>query len=134
MTTFATIMDKLKKNPEYPIFIRMLNGDQNDSRDANMQYVHIHDALAHINDWKVDWVCALTDEERRVVRFNVEEFSAFLKSSMLKSSVRSGRVQCLGTNMYQMSGPRAWRYGPRPGPTSRPLVAGNKRPKTISKI
>jgi hypothetical protein len=64
MTTFATIMDKLKQNPMHPNYIRHVNGDTLDNRVENLQYVKLRDAFNHINDWKVDWVCDVTDEER----------------------------------------------------------------------
>ena len=64
MTTFATIMDKLKQNPMHPNYIRHVNGDTIDNRVENLEWVNIRDAFKHINDWKVDWVCYVTEEER----------------------------------------------------------------------
>ena len=64
MTTFTTIMDKLKQTELYPMFIRHKNGDILDNRAENLEHVHVREALAHINDWKVDWVSFITDEER----------------------------------------------------------------------
>ena len=64
MTTFATIMDKLKETEDYPLFIRHKNGNTTDNRVENLEQVHIRDAFAHINDWKVDWVCDITEDDR----------------------------------------------------------------------
>ena len=67
MTTFATIMDKLKQNPMYPNYIRHVNGDTLDNRPENLQFVHIRDAFSNINDWKVDWILDVTNEERCIL-------------------------------------------------------------------
>ena len=64
MTTFATIMDKLKATEGYPTFIRHKNGDILDNRAENLEAVLLRDAFTHINDWKVDWVCYVTELER----------------------------------------------------------------------
>jgi len=53
-------MDKLKAK----IFIRHKNGDTLDNRATNLKAVTIQDAFKHVNDWKVDWVCFVTNEER----------------------------------------------------------------------
>ena len=64
MTTFATIMDKLKATEWYPTFIRHKNGDTLDNRPENLQFVKLREAFNHMNDWKVDWICYITNEER----------------------------------------------------------------------
>jgi hypothetical protein len=67
MTTFATIMNKLRATDKYPMFIRHKNGDTLDNRIENLEYVHIREAFQHINDWKVDWICYITEEERTFI-------------------------------------------------------------------
>ena len=64
MFNFASIMDKLKATDWYPIFIRHTNGDTLDNRATNLELVDIKDAFKHILEWKVDWVCYVTAEER----------------------------------------------------------------------
>jgi len=66
MTTFASIIDKLKAAnsfPGYPNYIRHTNGDTLDNRPENLEIVHFRDALANIDNWKVDYVCEITEEE-----------------------------------------------------------------------
>lgn len=62
--TFASIMDKLKATDWYPTFIRHTNGDTQDNRATNLEPVYLREAFQHINDWKVDWVCYITADER----------------------------------------------------------------------
>jgi hypothetical protein len=51
-------------------FIRFLDGNTLNCAVANLVYVSLADAMAHVdgNDvWKVDWDMNLTEEQRRVV-------------------------------------------------------------------
>jgi hypothetical protein len=64
MTTFATIMEKLKQTPTHPNYIRHVNGNTLDNRAENLVWVKLRDAFKHILDWRVDWVCYVTEEER----------------------------------------------------------------------
>jgi hypothetical protein len=51
-------------------FIRFRDGNTNNVAVANLVYVSLADAMAHVdgNDaWKVDWDMNLTEEQRRVV-------------------------------------------------------------------
>jgi hypothetical protein len=63
MVTFHEVMKKLKAVPEYPIFIRHINGDTLDNRVENLCFVKLKDAFRNISTWKVDWVCYLDAEE-----------------------------------------------------------------------
>ena len=63
VTTFATIMEKLKDVSGYPMFIRHVNGNTLDNRVENLRWVELKDALRNVATWKVDWVCYVTDEE-----------------------------------------------------------------------
>ena len=67
MTTFSTIMEKLKATEWYPNFVRHLNGDTLDNRVENLEFVTLKDAFKHINSWKVDCVYYITPEEREFV-------------------------------------------------------------------
>jgi hypothetical protein len=48
-------------------FVRFLNGDTNDWRAANLQFVSLRDALLHFEEWTVDWDINLTEKEIAVV-------------------------------------------------------------------
>ena len=67
MTTFSNIMNKLKAVNEYPNFIRHINGDTLDNRIENLTWVTLREAFANL-DWKVDWVCYVTEEERDYIK------------------------------------------------------------------
>ena len=60
--TFSLIMSKLKMADGYPNFIRHKNGDTQDNRATNLCWVTLREAFRNL-DWKVDWVCYLTEEE-----------------------------------------------------------------------
>ena len=62
MTTFATIMDKLKASHLYPMFVRHKNGNTQDNRAVNLEFVELRAAFKNL-DWSVDWVRYLTEEE-----------------------------------------------------------------------
>ena len=68
MCTFSEIMEKLKAAPDYPNFIRHINGNTLDNRLENLCWVKLSEAFQNITNWKVDWVCYLTEEEVRFVK------------------------------------------------------------------
>ena len=68
MVTFSDVMKKLKAVPEYPNFIRHVNGDTLDNRVVNLCWVKLKDAFKNITTWKVDWVIYLTSEEIKFVK------------------------------------------------------------------
>ena len=68
MITFHSVMKKLKAVPEYPIFIRHINGNTLDNRASNLCYVKLRDAFRNMSTWKVDWVCFLDDAEVRFLQ------------------------------------------------------------------
>ena len=67
MTTFSEIVEKLKRIDGYPNFIRHINGNTTDNRVSNLTRVTLQDAFKHM-EWKVDWVCFLTEEEVKFVK------------------------------------------------------------------
>lgn len=45
-------------------FLRFLDGNVQNAAVTNMQYVTLGDAMAHVDDWVVDWDMDLTKAER----------------------------------------------------------------------
>lgn len=57
----------LRKWKQQGTFIRFINGNKQDCRLSNLQYVSLQDAMEHIHDWVVDWDMNLTHREKMVV-------------------------------------------------------------------
>ena len=68
LITFHSVMEKLKAVPEYPTFIRHINGNTLDNRADNLCYVALIDAFRNIMTWKVDWVCYVDADEVRFMK------------------------------------------------------------------
>ena len=58
---FAAIVQKLKAAA--PFFVRHLDGNCDNNAVTNLEIVSLEDAFRNL-DWKVDWVCFCTEEER----------------------------------------------------------------------
>ena len=60
-------MTKLKAAEQYPYFIRHVDGDTLNNHVDNIRWVPLRIAFKRL-EWKVDWVCYLTQEEVLFVR------------------------------------------------------------------
>lgn len=49
-------------------FVRFINKDKLDNRAENLEICSLHDAIAHFNDWIVDWDINLSPKEIELVR------------------------------------------------------------------
>ena len=58
-----------RQNSNYPYFLRHINSNTQDNRAANLEWVHISDALDHLlhDRWAVDWAAYLTLYQIRLV-------------------------------------------------------------------
>ena len=62
--TLQAIVDQLHAAENYPFVLRHLNKNKSDNRAPNLRFVHINEALRHL-DWCCDWTLALNNKEIR---------------------------------------------------------------------
>ena len=77
-------LQKLRAVPEYPYFIRHINGNTLDNDPQNLGWVTLEEAFKNISTWKVDWVIHLTPKEITQIRVGIEQmgypkFALFLE-------------------------------------------------------
>ena len=90
-------LQKLRAVPEYPYFIRHINGNTLDNDPKNLSWVTLDEAFKNISTWKVDWVIYVTAAGIRAIEQGLKDmgydtFISFL--GFLDDAERGEPVLC----------------------------------------